>query len=122
MHQVRQGLVAAQLILEAAGCDAVIDTRGLASTLLVRSVQDLGVGDLLQDLLTNKYGSEIYRVAVDEEFLGKTFLDFNIAMLDLRRTVLALVRESDRFVINPRADEVLVAGDEAFVISEEPPQ
>lgn len=108
--------------LEAAGCDAVIDTRGLASTLLVRSVQDLGVGDLLQDLLTNKYGSEIYRVAVDEEFLGKTFLDFNIAMLDLRRTVLALVRESDRFVINPRADEVLVAGDEAFVISEEPPQ
>ncbi len=108
--------------LEAAGCDGVIDTRGLASTLLVRSVQDLGVGDLLQDLLTNKYGSEIYRVEVPQEFHGKTYLDFNVAMLDLRRTVLALVRDKDRFVINPRADEVLVEGDEAFVISEEPPQ
>ena len=107
--------------LEAAGCDAVIDTRGLASTLLVRSVQDLGVGDLLQDLLTNKYGSEIYRVPVDEEFIGKTFLDFNIAMLGLRRTVLSLVRDGDRFLINPRADEPMLEGDEAFVISEEPP-
>ena len=67
-----------------------------AATLLVRSVQDLGVGDLLQDLLTNKYGSEIYRTTVDEEFIGKTFLDFNVAMLGLRRTVLSLVREGDR--------------------------
>lgn len=108
--------------LEAAGCDAVVDTRGLASTLLVRSVQDLGVGDLLQDLLTNKYGSEIYRVDVGEEFVGKTFRDYSVAMLDLRRTVMALVRNRDAFVINPRADERILEGDEAFLICEEPPE
>jgi voltage-gated potassium channel len=108
--------------LEAAGCNAVIDTRGVASTLLVRSVQDLGVSDLLQDLLTNKYGSEIYRVDVDEDFVGKSYREYNLAMLDLRRSVMALVRGGDRFLVNPRADERLLAGDEAFVICEEPPE
>ena len=108
--------------LEAAGCDAVIDTRGVASTLLVRSVQDLGVGDLLQDLLTNKYGSEIYRVPVASEYVGKTFRDYNMGMLELRRTVMAIVRGGHDFVINPRADERLLADDEAFLICEEPPE
>ena len=42
-----------------AGCDSVIDSHALASTLLVRSAQDLGVAEVVEELLTNKHGSEI---------------------------------------------------------------
>lgn len=106
--------------LEAAGCDAVVDTREVAATLLVRSVQDMGVGDLVRDLLTNRYGSEIYRAEVDPAFVGKTWTDYTLALLRDRVTLMGLARDKG-FMLNPDPDLVLAQGDEIFVISEEPP-
>ncbi len=102
-----------------AGCDSVIDSHALASTLLVRSAQDLGVAEVVEELLTNKHGSEIYRIPVDG-FVGQSYRDYCVALLDHDCTVLGLVR-GRAHLVNPDRQMRLEEGDEAFVVAKEPP-
>ena len=45
-----------------------------------------------------------------------------VAMLDLRRTVVAVARGEQEFLVNPPPDFQMKEGDEVFVIAEEPPR
>jgi voltage-gated potassium channel len=107
--------------LRRAGCDAVVDSQAVASTLLVRSVQDLGVSEVVEELLSNKLGSEIYRVRIPDAHVGSTFRDFCVAMLDGGSSVIGLAR-GRRNLLNPSNDTTIEAGDEAFVVAKEPPR
>ncbi len=106
--------------LEAAGCDSMVNVSIVAARLLLRSVQDLGVCELVEDLLTNKGGSELYRVGVDPAREGPTYRDYVVRSMDARRTVVALLRDG-AILVHPEPSLALAAGDEAFVISEDPP-
>jgi len=107
-------------LLSDAGCDAVVDLNGIASALITRSVQDAGVSDVISELLSNKRGSEIYRISVRDELVGKSWRDFVHAMLERECTALGLVR-GEQIRMNPGLGFVLEKGDEVFVVSEEPP-
>jgi voltage-gated potassium channel len=106
--------------LEDAGCSSVIDLSSLTSTLIARSVQDVGISELVSDLLTNKRGSEIYRVPVDDRFVGGTYGQYVSAMVERNRSVLGILRQGET-TLHPAAGLVLQAGDEAFVVAAEPP-
>lgn len=103
-----------------AGCDAVVDDQGLASSLLVRSAQDAGVADVVEKLLTSGDGSELYRVPIADEHVGRSFRDYCVAMLDRDCAVIGLARGRENLVNPDRAMRV-EAGDQAFVIAKEPP-
>ena len=103
-----------------AGCDAVIDKSSTIAHLLVRSVQDIGVSDVVAELLATDRGSELYRVPVAEEYHGATFREYAVAMIDERASVVGLVR-GDKHMINPDPDTILEPADDAFVVSPEPP-
>lgn len=107
--------------LDSAGSDAVIDAMTVASGLLVRGVQDIGVPQLIAHLLSNDQGSEVYRVEVDPHFVGKTYREYVIDNLDRRQTVVALRREH-HMLVQVAPDFVLEAGDNAFIISVDPPK
>ncbi|MCA9617900.1 MAG: NAD-binding protein, partial [Myxococcales bacterium] len=103
-----------------AGCDAIIDDGTTIAHLLVRSVQDVGVSDVVTEIITSEHGSEIYRVDVDYAFIGKPWRDYAKAMVDEEMAALGLARGDDN-IINPSPDLVLEAGDAAFVVAKEPP-
>ena len=104
-----------------AGCDALIDKEATIANLLVRSVQDIGVSDVVGELLSSEEGCELYRVAIDEAFSGRPWREYCIAMLEQRATVIGLAR-AHKNIVNPAPDTSIVDGDEAFVIAEEPPE
>lgn len=102
------------------GCDAVIDVSAFGSMLLVRCLQDLGTLEVVEDLLTNKGGSELYRVPVPRRFLGKTFREYAHQMLDENCSVIGLDRNDSR-ELNPEGSTPLIEGDHALVVAREPP-
>lgn len=104
-----------------AGCDAVIDKGTTIANLLVRSVQDIGVSDVVTELLSSEVGSEIYRAKIDEEMVGKTYREYAIAMLDEGASVLGLAR-GHKNLINPALDMLIEDNDEAFIVAKEPPR
>lgn len=107
--------------LDSAGCDAVIDSVSVSSGLLVRGVQDVGVPELITHLLSSDLGSEIYRVTVEPRFVGKTYREFVIHNLDRLQTVVAL-RRKGKTILQPTAGFVIEEGDDAFIISVDPPK
>lgn len=106
--------------LQRAGCDGVVDSQALASALLARSAQDPGVGDVLEDLLTNRGGSEIYRVRVGPDHVGRSFREYCLAMLERDCTVIGLARGRTH-MINPKGSTRVQDGDHAFVVADAPP-
>ena len=108
-------------LLVAAGADAVVDLSGVASALMSRSVQELGVGDVVSELLSTRRGSEIYRIAVEETFAGKTWREYATAMIERGCTALGVVRGRE-IRLSPALDYTLEKSDEVFVVSAEPPK
>ena len=106
--------------LETAGCDSIIDTRAFSSSLLVRGVQDVGVVSVIADLLTTNEGSEIYRCPLAADFVGRTFGELAHSLIERRQILLGIAR-GHQTIVNAPGDLKLVADDELFVISPEPP-
>lgn len=105
---------------EEVGCDAVIDFGHLGAMLLVRGIQDVGVTEVVEDLLSNRDGSELFRVVVPEGFVGKTWRDLAVAMIDHDVAPIGLERGNKR-LLNPARDTVLEATDFLFVVAKDPP-
>ncbi len=103
--------------LENAHADEVVVRSEVAGNLLSRAVNNPGVSDLMQHLLTVTSPGSICRMTIPESFFGKTYEEFIIGIYRESKTVpIALIR-NDETVINPAPTEVLTAGDEAFVVS-----
>ncbi|MEM9190721.1 MAG: ion transporter [Myxococcota bacterium] len=131
IHMVRRvnqtARISAELIdpehreqLVAAGCDAVVDLAGITSNLLVRSVLDVGVCDVVSELLSTSEGCEIYRIDAPKELVGATWKDASIKLLEDDCTLLGVLR-TGAISVNPGKGYSIKSGDELFVVSEEPP-
>lgn len=101
------------------GCDAVIDFGHLGALLLVRGIQDVGVTEVVEDLLSNKDGSELFRVVVPEAFVGKTWRELAIALVEEDVAPIGLER-GDKRLLNPDRTTVLEASDFLFVVARDP--
>lgn len=128
LRRINPGIrIAAELIdadnkehLSYAGVDALVDDNRTIANLLVRSVQDEGVADVVSELLSSQVGSEFYRVAIPHAFVGKSFGEYAKAMVEESCAVLGIARGDDN-MINPNSELSLVEGDDAFVVAAEPP-
>ena len=103
-----------------AGCDAIIDEGTTVANLLVRSIQDMGVSDVITEVLASEVGSEIYRVHIGDDWAGKTWREYAHAMIDDEVAAIALARDNGH-MINPEPETKIEKDDEAFVISKDPP-
>jgi voltage-gated potassium channel len=100
--------------LAVAGCQETVEGNALTSALLVASVQDRGVSELVSYLISSETGSELHRVPVPESYVGGTYRDFAVAMAAESRPVLALARKSE-MLINPDPTTEILVDDEAFI-------
>lgn len=102
-----------------AGCDAVIDIGTVVSNLMVRAVQDVGVSEVVTELISAHEGCEIYRVSVAKDLIGKPYRDLAISFVDRGCCLLGIARDG-AILVNPESDIPVEKGDEAFVVSHEP--
>jgi voltage-gated potassium channel len=101
-----------------AKADEVLVTSRLASHLLARSALYPGLSELITDIVSGGEGSELYRVALPDDYCGISVDALSAKMRsDHRATLLAVTRRGSS-VMNPPTDFRLQPGDDAVVIAE----
>lgn len=101
-----------------ARADEVLVTSRLASRLLARSALYPGLTQLVTDIVSGGAGSELYRVALPNEYLGISIDELSARLRgDHRATLLAVTRNGGTLT-NPPADFRLQEGDDAVVVAE----
>ena len=101
-----------------AHADEVLVTSRLASRLLARSALYPGLTELVTDIVSGGQGSELYRVALPDEYLGLSVDEVSMRLRAEHRATLLAISGGGRTYVNPPADFRLKAGDDALVVAE----
>ncbi len=102
-----------------ANADEIIVGSELNSHLIARAARDHGVSRIVSELLSSRYGNELYFMPVVEEMVGKTFLDLFISLKTKKNTTVVGIRKNlDADVVsNPDPDSIIETGDSLLVIA-----
>jgi voltage-gated potassium channel len=101
-----------------ARADEILVTSTLASHLLARSALYPGLTEIVTDIVSGGEGSELYRVALPEAYLGLSIDELSARLRTEHRATLLSVNRGGRAFVNPPADFRLIAGDDAIVVAE----
>jgi voltage-gated potassium channel len=100
-----------------AGVDEILVTSRLASRLLARAALYPGLSELVTDIVSGGDGSELYRIALPDEYVGLTIDELSARLrADHHATLLSVNRGGHAFV-NPPTDFHLEIGDDAIVVA-----
>jgi voltage-gated potassium channel len=105
-----------------AGADEVIVTGGLTAKLLGQATLDHGVTRVVSELLSNKYGNQLYKIKCPEEYVGSKFRAAFAAFKDEYEGIIMGIEKVDRFLTNPGGDVTLDKDDYLILIAEKRPQ
>lgn len=106
-----------------AKADEIIVVGELSTNLLVQAVLDHGITRLISELVSNRYGKDLYKIAVPSHLIDRTFLD---VMCELKEThdILGLgveVNAGEHFIANPDRDYRVGDTDQLIIIASERP-
>ncbi len=101
-----------------AEADEILVTSRLASRLLARSALYPGLSELVTDIVSGGHGSELYRVALPDAYVGLSVDELSAQLRGEHRATLLAVTRGGRSVTNPPADFRLEPGDDAVVVAE----
>ncbi|MCF6376203.1 NAD-binding protein [Nocardioides KLBMP 9356] len=101
-----------------ARADEIVVTSRISSRLLARSSLYPGIAGIVTDIVSGGEGSELYRVALPDDYVGLSVDDLSSRLRrDHNATLLAVGRDSASYV-NPGPDFRLQPGDDAVVVAE----
>lgn len=101
-----------------AEADEILVTSRLASHLLARSALYPGLSELVTDIVSGGEGSELYRVALPDTYVGLSIDELSAKLRGEHRATLLAVTRDGRSLTNPPADFRLEPGDDAVVVAE----
>jgi len=106
-----------------AGADEIIVVGELATNLLVQATLNHGLTRMITELVSTRYGSELYKLRVTPSLVGRSFFD---VLCDLKKDQNVLLvgverAEDGQLLPNPAVDYTLADGDELVVIAEHRP-
>jgi voltage-gated potassium channel len=104
-----------------ANANEIIISSELSSNLLASAASDHGISRIISELLSSRYGNELYSMAVPEQMIGSTFLDLFITMKKEQNTTVFGIQKGQGgdFISNPDADYLITAEDYLLVISKD---
>jgi len=105
-----------------AGADEVIVTGGLTAKLLGQATLDHGVTRVVSELLSNKYGNQLYKIKCPEEYVGSTFNSVLAAFKDDHEGIILGIEKVDQFLTNPAGNTTLDSDDYLVLIAENRPE
>lgn len=105
-----------------AKADEIIVSGELSANLLVQAVLDQGLTQLVNELVSKRYGQELYTIPVPPDLVGQTFINA-VTELKQKKDVLCLgFHKSDgRLESNPPAERIIEPGDKLVVIAADRP-
>ena len=101
-----------------ADADEILVTSRLASHLLARSALYPGLSELVTDIVSGGAGSELYRVALPDSYVGLSIDELSAKLRGEHRATLLAVTRDGASMTNPPADFRLQHGDDAVVVAE----
>ena len=106
-----------------AKADEIIVSSELSTNLLVRASLDHGITQIITELVSNRFGSEIYKIAPPANCIGLSFLDV-LTQLKTDKDIIALAvesRQEGRFLANPPNSYIIDDGDRLIVVGKDRP-
>lgn len=101
---------------ERANVNDFIISNEMSSKIMVRSALYTNVSDTLKELLTSKYGNEIYESKVSLKYVGKSFKDVVCEYIDQHNAIILAVA-NDGVIVNPDKDYIIKKNDIFIYIS-----
>lgn len=104
-----------------ANADEIIVVSELNSHLIASAATDHGISRIVSELLSSRYGNELYSMQVPQKFIGKSFLDVFISLKKGHNTTVFGVQKGKggEVISNPEGDCELAEGDYLLVISKD---
>ena len=107
-----------------ARADEIIVLGELSTNLLVQAALDHGITRLISELVSTRYGSDLYKIRVPESMHGRTFFDV-LCDLKKRHGFLCVGVEDakgEKVVANPDPDYSVGPGDQLIIIASSRPE
>ena len=104
-----------------AKADEIIVSGELSTNLLVRASLDHGVTQIITELVSSRFGSEIYKTVPPQDCVGRSFLEV-LTKLKTDRNIIVLAVESaqqGRFLANPPNSYIINGRDRLIVVGKD---
>jgi len=110
-----------ELHCQRANANEIIIGSELNSHLIASAASDHGISRIISELLSSRYGNELYSMPVPEQMIGLSFLDIFIAMKSDNNIIVFGVKKDrgGEFISNPDAAYIVCREDSLLVISKE---
>ncbi len=101
-----------------ANADEIMVTSRISSRLLARSSLYPGLAEIVTDIVSGGEGSELYRIALPDEFIGLSVDELSARLRAEHSATLLAIGRDGRSHVNPSTDFRLERGDDAVVVAE----
>ncbi|MGM0501381.1 MAG: potassium channel family protein [Bacillota bacterium] len=97
--------------------DEIIVSSSINSQLLVRTALYSGISQVIEQLLSNQSGRQIYMLTATEEEIGAEFIDLLIKYKKQSSLILIGIKRQSETLTNPVNDEKIRKGDKLIYIA-----
>lgn len=98
--------------------DELLVSSQVGARLLARSALYPGLTELVADIVSGGEGSELYRIAIPDGYLGLSVDQVSAQLRSEHRATLLSISRGGKSYINPPADFRIASGDDAVVVAE----
>jgi voltage-gated potassium channel len=107
-----------------AGADEIIVIGELSGNLLVQAALDHGITKIITELVSNKFGNELYKVKPPENFVGMQFIEVLRLIKEKHNAIIVAIEsgKEKKLVANPPIEYTIQPGDDLILIAHERPQ
>ena len=107
-----------------AKADEIIVVGELSTNLMVQAALDHGITHMITELVSNRYGSQLYKIGIPDSLVGQTFSDV-MSQLKNEFEILCLgieKKNDNQLIANPEAGYRISREDELVVIATSRPE
>jgi voltage-gated potassium channel len=106
-----------------AGADEIIVIGELSGNLLVQAALDHGITKIITELVSNRYGNELYKVKPPENFVGMQFIEVLRFIKEKHNAIIVAIEsgKDNKLVANPPIEYTIQPGDDLILIAQERP-
>ncbi len=106
-----------------AGADEIIVIGELSGNLLVQAALDHGITKIITELVSNRYGNELYKVKPPANLVGKQFIDVLKLIKEKHNAIIVAIEsgEENKLAANPPMKYTIKPEDYLVLIAQERP-
>ncbi|PIE70442.1 MAG: cag pathogenicity island protein Cag26 [Deltaproteobacteria bacterium] len=105
-----------------ARADEIIVIGELSTNLMVQAALDHGITRMVSELVSNRYGEDLYKIPIPDYFVGNSFFE---ALTRLKQEwnylLIGIERGQGTVMTNPAGDLPLAAGDALLIVATDRP-